>query len=106
MTRMKKFLLTTIVVASLVMAQLSIANAVTVSVDGGSWNYGLATQLGFIWDYSYYYHPSKAHYSNAMINGMYSGRKNANAGQTSCADSPKVDIITGATTWNSYYGFN
>ena len=79
-----------------------VMRAETVPIDGGTWNFGVAWNVKGFFQYSYYYHAEKNHYSNAMMENAYSGRVLAVAGKTSSANSPS---FADYYYHKSYYGF-
>ena len=96
-TKNIKKVLTSMLVAGVILSNSIIAMAATVQVDGGTWAYGTNVTKC----YSNYYHGSRAHNSTA-INGnataSYSGQVSAK--NTSYASVSKT--LTGNT---AYYGF-
>ena len=72
--------------------------------DGGNWSFGVGTFLN-LWfrQESKYYHPTKKHYTNAMMNNKYSGRVYAAKGKYANAYTQRY--FGGWKSNRSYYGF-
>lgn len=105
MIKLKQVLASAIIVTSIIGSSGIGANAMTQNVDGGVFDYGLATTFSWgikFYQYSEYQHQSRNHYTNAMINGSYTGRDNKPAGVPARSETYATDTVTSN---NSYYGF-
>lgn len=74
------------------------------NMDGGKWSFGVGT-IANLWfrQESKYYHASKKHYANAMMNDKYSGRVYVAKGKY--ANAYTGYYFGGWSTNRSYYGF-
>ncbi len=64
--RAKRFVVTGVAAAAMILGLATPALATVVNVGGGTWNYGVENNGGEVW--SYYHHPSRNHRSS-VING-------------------------------------
>lgn len=102
MKRKMVFLLTMIIFGGSVLP--AYAYIKDYKVDGGIWSFGVGTRANiFFRQESNYYHPSKRHYANAMMNNEYSGRVYAAKGQHAISNTKYY--FGGWSTNRSYYGF-
>lgn len=106
MKKVKKFFISFLVVLTLFGAMNSVsAYYYNLDKSGGQWSYGVGTKLN-LWfrQESKYYHGSKSHYANAMMNDTYTGRVKAAKGKW--ANAYTKYYFAGWKTNRSYYGFN
>jgi lactococcin 972 family bacteriocin len=103
---MKKFkkLMAGFAVVVTLLTTISGAHAlVAIDTSTRKWEKGVGTTLYvYYWQYSNYWHKTKRHYANAMMNDKYSGRVYTNKNKWAKASSP--GSWGGYSTNHSYYG--
>lgn len=102
--KLKKYIVTFVALFTILCGSGSVSAYVNnADAGGGKWSYGVGT-IGNIWfrQESKYYHKTKSHYANAMMNDKYSGRVKAAKGKWANA---YTGYYTGGWKTNrSYYG--
>ena len=105
MRKLKKIIASFAVVMTLLTAVSNVNALVAIDTSTQKWEKGVGTNFYvYYWQYSNYWHKTKRHYANAMMNDKYSDRVYANKNVWAKASSPGA--WGGYSSNHSYYGYD